>query len=104
MYSYSAYCSVGILTVVAGHTARTTKLPSLQGFSFWFDLTSKGIQYLSVRTTILSALTFVHVESTVHGASQSLTFRVSESFICGLHFFGHPSSHLFELPLLDLRV
>lgn len=104
MQSYSAYCSGGVFAMVLRHKTKIAKIAISQIFRFWLNSTFGDIQYLTVRTTVLLPRAGIHVQATVHCASQSLGFSFSRSVVQRLLFFKLPSSHLVELLLLNLRV
>lgn len=79
IHSYEAYCSYAVHAVVLRHMSGNAKLVSLEGFSFWSDLTSVNSQCLHVRNTTLSACTAIHLQIIVHSASRSLNFHCSLS-------------------------
>lgn len=98
------FCSVTGVAVVFRRTVRVSKISNLQESSFPFDKTSVNIHYVNARRIVLSSWTAIYVQNTVHRAFWRHMFQFSMSFIHWLPFFWHPSSNLFGISPLDLRV
>lgn len=102
--SYPTYCGEEILAVVLRRTAKIAKPANLQGFYFWFKLSSVATQYQSVCTADSPARTVICVGIAEHCASSSLIFQFSVSVIYRLLFSGHLLSHRFYISLPYYRV